>query len=72
MKKLFLIAGIVLLVAGILSLAFAALQLFGYHRVLDGSPALYHRLHQRMILFFVLGAALTAAGAGCILLHFKR
>lgn len=61
-----------MIAAGILSLAFAALNLFGYHRVLDGSPALYHRLHQRMILFFVLGAVLTASGTGCVILYFKR
>ncbi len=61
-----------MIAAGILSLAFAALNLFGYHRVLDGSPALYHRLYQRMILFFVLGAVLTASGTVCVILYFKR
>ena len=71
MKKLFLIAGIIVLIACALSLAFAVLNLFGYHHILDGSPELYNRLHQRMILFFVMGAVLAAVGTVCIILHFK-
>ena len=68
MKKLFLIAGIIVLIACALSLAFAVLNLFGYHHILDGSPELYNRLHQRMILFFVMGAVLAAVGTVCMIL----
>ena len=71
MKKLLLIAGIIVLIACALSLAFAVLNLFGYHHVLDGSPELYDRLHQRMTAFFIAGAVLAAVGTVCIILHFK-
>lgn len=71
MKKLLLIAGIIVLIACALSLAFAMLNLFGYYHVLDGSPELYNRLHQRMIVFFIVGAVLAAVGTVCIILHFK-
>ena len=71
MKKLLLIAGIIVLIACALAFAFAMLNLFGYYHVLDGSPELYTRLQQRMILFFVMGAVLAAVGTVCIILHFK-
>ncbi|MBQ7595791.1 MAG: hypothetical protein IJU45_03905 [Clostridia bacterium] len=71
MKKLLLIAGIVLILAGILSLLFALLNLAGYNNVLDGSADLYSRMHQRMIIFFVIGIVITAIGAVCVTAHFK-
>ena len=71
MKKLLLIVGIIVLIACALSLAFAMLNLFEYYHVPDGSPELYNRLHQRMILFFVMGTVLAAVGTACIILHFK-
>ena len=66
MKKALLAAGIVLLIVGVVLLAFAALNLFGYRHVLDGSAELYVRLHQRAVVCFALGGALTAFGAVCI------
>ena len=71
MKKLLLIVGIVLLAACIFSLLFAALNRFGYYRTLDGSAALYARLHRRMILFFVLGIVFAAVGTGCLIVRSK-
>lgn len=70
MKKVLLIAGLVLLAVGVSALAFAALNLFGYHHVLDGSSALYASLHRRAILFFALGGLLLLGGAAC--LFFRR
>ena len=72
MKKLLLIAGIILMIVGIVSLSFAVFNLFGYYHVLDGSPELYNRLHQRMIVLFIVGAVLAAVGTVCIILHFKN
>lgn len=72
MKKLFLIAGIVLLIACILSLSFSALQFFGYRTVLDGSAELYLRLHRNAVIFLIVGVILAAMAAGCFLLRFKK
>ena len=65
MKKLLLIVGIVIIAAGAVLLLFAALNLFGYCRVLDGSAELYARMHQRATVSFAIGFSFTAAGAAC-------
>ena len=72
MKKTLLIAGVVLLAVGALALAFAALNLFGYYHVPDGSPALYDSLRRRSVLFFALGGLLLLGGAVCLFFRFKR
>ncbi len=72
MKKLFLIIGIICLAAGTLSLLFAALNLFGYYSVLDGSSSLYGSLHRRAIVFAVIGIVLAAAGIACLVIRAKR
>ncbi|MBR0081973.1 MAG: hypothetical protein IJP98_04450 [Clostridia bacterium] len=71
MKKLLLILGILFLVAAALSLLFAALQLFGYYHVLDGSAALYARLFRRAILFFSIGGGLALLGVLGLILRAK-
>jgi len=71
MNKVLLIIGIVIIIAGVLSLAFAALNMLGYHRALDGSNEFYARLHQRMIAFGITGIILTLAGAACIIIRSK-
>ena len=71
MKKLLLIVGIVSVVVCVLFLLYAALNLFGYYNVLDGSPELYRRLHQRMTLFFAAGFVLAAIGAACFIIRSK-
>lgn len=72
MKKFLLIAGILLLIACVLALAFAALQFMAYRHALDGSPAFYDRLHLRMWIFFAIGIVLAILGAVCMVLHFKK
>ena len=42
------IVGIILIIACVLSLLYAALNLFVYYHALDGSAELYSRLHQRV------------------------
>ncbi len=71
MKKLLLIIGIVSLIACVLSLLFAAFNLYGYYHVLDGSPDLFVRLHRRMILFFVIGIVLAVVGSVCFIIRSK-
>ena len=70
MRRALLFAGVVLLAVGVAALVFAALNLFGYHHVLDGSSALYVSLHRRAILCFALGGLLLLGGAAC--LFFRR
>lgn len=72
MRRGLLIAGVVLLAVGVPALVFAAMNLFGYYHVLDGSPALYAALHSRAVLFFVLGGLLILGGAVCLFFRFKR
>jgi len=71
MKKLTLIAGIILIVACVASLLFSAFNRFAYYRTLDGSAELYGKMHQRMIVFLVTGIILAAAGAACLIIYFK-
>ena len=69
MKKTLLIAGIILMVLALLSLLYGGLNMFGYYHVLDGSSSLYHRLHSRMILFFIIAAVLALIGTACLIIR---
>ena len=71
MKKLFLIAGVVSLIACVLALVFSALNWFGYYHLLDGSAEQYVRLHQRMIVGFVVGIVFAVIGIVCLILRAK-
>ncbi len=72
MKKSLLVFGILLLIAAVLSFALAALNLFAYRHVMDGSPELFDRLHQRAVLFIVLGAVLALSGTVCLIVRAKH
>ena len=69
MKKLLLIIGVVVIIAGVIALLFSALQRFGYYHLLDGEADTYIRLHRRMIIFSVVGIALAAIGAVCLIIR---
>ena len=69
MKKPLWIVGIVVIIACVISLLIAAWYLYVYHHVLDGSPALYDRLHQRTIAFFAAGIILAVIGAVCMIVR---
>jgi len=71
MRKTLLILGVICLVACILSLAFAALNLLGYRNMQDGSSAQFSRMHRRMILFAAVGLFLGAAGIISLILRVK-
>ena len=72
MKKMLLIAGITLIITGVLSLMYAALNLFGYYHVLDGSADLYSRRYRRMITFGLSGIVLAIFGAVCFIVRLKK
>ena len=74
MKKALLIIGIVLAAAGLVSLLIGGLFGFSFRHTLDGSSQLYERLRSNEIRFFLIGAALEAAGiagivVGAVLKH---
>ena len=72
MEEFLLIVGIISLLACALSSLISALSWFGYYHVMDGSADLYNRLHQRMIICFVIGIVLAVAGIICMVIYFKR
>jgi len=69
LKKLLLIIGILIIIAGVIALLFSALQGYGYYHLLDGDPEMYLGLHRRMILFFVIGIVLVVIGAACMIIR---
>ena len=71
LKKLLLIAGVVIIVAGVIALIFSALQRYGYYHLLDGDADMYIRLHWGMIISIVIGIVLVAIGAVCLIIHAK-
>ena len=71
MKKMLLTVGIILIIACVLSLLYAALNLFVYYHALDGSAELYSRLHQRMITFGIIGIVIAVLGTLCFIFRSK-
>ena len=71
MKKLLLIAGIIMLIACVICLSAAALHFSVYRHALDGTPDFYAGLHRKTVIFSVIGIILAAIGTGCIILRFK-
>ena len=69
MKKLLLIFGIILIIAGVLALLFAALSRFGYYNLLDASSEKYAVLRRRMNISFIAGLVLAALGAACLFIR---
>ena len=72
MKKLLLVAGILLIVLGAIVAVFALLNLTGYFRVYDGTPEFYERLHRRMVTLLCSGVGLAVIGALCVFLRSRR
>ena len=69
MKKLLLVIGIVIIIAGVVALLFSALQGYGYYHLLDVDADMYTRLHRRMLLFFAVGIVLVVIGVSCIIIR---
>lgn len=72
MKKTYLILGILLLLLGILALAWGGLSWYGYKHVLDGSAQLYERLRTQAFRWFSGGTALFLLGAASVILYCIR
>ena len=71
MRKALLIIGIIVLALGAIALLLALFFKWAYGGVLDGSQALYDRLHQRMIISFVTGIILAVIGVVCLIVRSK-
>lgn len=72
MNRILRITGIIVIIAGIICLLAAALQLYGYYHVMDGSAELYHRLHRSAMIYGALGLVLTTAGAALMKMPLRR
>ena len=71
MKQTLLIIGILSIIACVLFLLFAVLNMYGYYNLFDGTAAHYRRLHQRMVISFVIGIALAVICAACFIIRSK-
>ncbi len=69
MKRLLLILYISVIIAGVIALAFSALQGYGYYHLLDGDADMVSGLHRRMILFFAIGIILVVIGVTGIIIR---
>ncbi|MDO4478093.1 MAG: hypothetical protein Q4B73_03505 [Lachnospiraceae bacterium] len=72
MKKGLLIIGIILIIAGCLALLFAGLSQMAFNGLMDGSGALYARLHSRMLIHLIGGLVLAVAGIVCLIVRARR
>ena len=70
MKNLIMIIGIICIVACIIAFLYAGLNYHTYRNLFDGSAELYKRLHNRAIIFAVVGTVLLLAGASAMVLSF--
>lgn len=71
MKKLLLVIGVAIILAGVIALLFSALSRYVYDHLLDGHADLYIRLHWRMIISLVIGIVLVVIGAVCLIIRTK-
>lgn len=71
MKTALLIIGVVLAVACVLSVLFAALNMYAFYNLRDGTPQHYVGLRQKATTFFIVGAVLVLLGAVCFLVRAK-
>jgi hypothetical protein len=69
LKKLLLIIGILIIIIGVISLLFSALQGYGYYHLLDGDTDMYIGLHRRMIIYFVIGIVLVVIGIAYMIIR---
>ncbi len=72
MKKTLLIAGAVLLAAGVICFGLSLLFRWAHGAMLDGSPEHYARLARQCRVFLYLGAGLSVPGAALLVLGILR
>ena len=71
MRKILLIAGIIVFVACAIAVLAAIFFNYMYMHVLDGSTELYARLHSRAIISLVVGIVLAVIGIVCFIVRSK-
>lgn len=71
MRKILLIAGIILFVACAIAFLAAIFFNYAYMHVLDGSAELYARLHSRAVIALVVGIVLAVVGIVCFIVRSK-
>ena len=71
MRKILLIAGIIVFVACAIAILAAIFFNYMYMHVLDGSTELYARLHSRAIISLVVGIVLAVIGIVCFIVRSK-
>ncbi len=71
MKKALLIIGIVIIVACVISLILALFFRYSFFHVLDGTTALYSRLHRRMIMAFITAGVFAVIAVVCFIARAK-
>ena len=71
MRKVLLIAGIIVFVACAIAFLAAIFFNYAYMHVLDGSTELYARLHSRAVIALVVGIALAVVGIVCFIVRSK-
>jgi len=71
MKKALLILGIVIIVACVVALIMALFFRFSYYHVLDGTQALYDRLHRRMVMSFITAGVFAVIAVLCFVVRSK-
>lgn len=69
MKKVLLIVGIIVVVAGVIALLIGAVNRFMFYHTMDGSGSLYDTLKLRMKISFIIGAVLEIIGAVCLVIR---
>lgn len=62
MKKAYMAVGIILIIVGVLALAWAGINRFSFYHTLDGSNELYSRLKWQMKVSFAIGLPLLILG----------
>ena len=71
MRKILLIAGVIVFVACAIAILAAIFFNYMYMHVLDGSTELYARLHGRAIIALVTGIVLAVIGIVCFIVRSK-
>ena len=69
MRKVLLITGIILAVLCVIAFAAAVFFRYSFLNIMDGSQALYNRLHQRMLIALITGIVLAIITVACFVVR---
>lgn len=71
MKKVLLVAAVLIILACIIALIVAVINWQAYRSLRDGTPQHYALLRSRAITLFIAGGVLALLAAGCLVFYFK-